>query len=60
MRACLVELGLSPERVVQLVGEGRATLAFAEDGELEDAEARPMAPWGRPHEAPQASPQTDQ
>ena len=44
MRACLVDFGLSPERVVQLVGEGRATLAFAEDGELEDAEARPMAP----------------
>ena len=41
MRLSLSDLGVSPERVVQLVEEARATLELAEDGELEDVEAHP-------------------
>ena len=44
MRVALIDLGVSPERVVQLVEDARATLELAEDGELEDLEARRVGP----------------
>ena len=46
MRLSLSDLGVSPERVVQLVDEARATLELAEDGEREDGKARPGDPQG--------------
>lgn len=46
MRLSLSDLGVSPERVVQLVEEARATLELAEDGERQDVKARPADPQG--------------
>ena len=46
MRLSLSDLGVSPERVVQLVEEARATPELAEDGEREDVQARPADPQG--------------
>ena len=44
MRVSLIDLGVSPGRVVQLVEDARATLELAEDGGLEDVEVRPQEP----------------
>ena len=46
MRLSLSDLGVSPERVVLLVEEARATLELAEDSEREDVKARPADPQG--------------
>ena len=46
MRLSLSDLGVSPERVVQLVEEARATLELAESGERQDVKARPADPQG--------------
>ncbi|MCH7608023.1 MAG: cation:proton antiporter [Chloroflexi bacterium] len=44
MRVSLIDLGVSPERVVQLVEDARATLELAGDGGLDDVAVRRQEP----------------
>ena len=44
MRVSLIDLGVTPERVVQLVEDARATLDGAEDGGLDGLDRRRLDP----------------